>query len=183
MATITWAVTLGGQTFELELQPADRPGEFLLGVVGKEGGDSGRSTVSLCHVHGEKYMITIGRRSAPVFIRANSGSYRTVLYGHDFTARVEEARLFHLKQDMAARESSDGPVEVAAPMPGLVLAVEVSEGAAVAEGDGLIVVESMKMENEIRSPVSGVVEEITVAEGETVDRSAVLARIVPEQDL
>ena len=59
-------------------------------------------------------------------------------------------------------------------MPGKVIAVLVAEGDAVEKGQGLVIVEAMKMENEVRSPINGEVKEIKVTPGETVEGGAVL---------
>ncbi len=181
MAEVIWAVSLGGQVFELELHSTAREGVWDLELSGT-GAGSGRTPVSLRHVHGSKYLISLGNRTAPIFLNRCDEGYHTVLYGHDFTAAVEEARLFNLKQEMAARKGTDGPVEVTAPMPGLVLTVEVAVDDRVEEGDGLLVVESMKMENEVRSPSAGIVKAIAVEQGQTVDRGAVMMKIVPAED-
>jgi pyruvate carboxylase subunit B len=70
---------------------------------------------------------------------------------------------------------------VKAPMPGLVVRVEVSEGQVVEVGEGLVVVEAMKMENELRASSRGVVEHIHVSAGQRVEKGAPLVTIkVPE---
>ncbi|HEX8394810.1 MAG TPA: acetyl-CoA carboxylase biotin carboxyl carrier protein subunit [Longimicrobium sp.] len=63
---------------------------------------------------------------------------------------------------------------ILAPMPGLVLKVEVEVGQTVRAGQGVVVVEAMKMENELKAPADGVVASIAVAPGQTVDKGAVL---------
>ena len=68
---------------------------------------------------------------------------------------------------------------VKAPMPGLVVRVEVTVGQRVEAGAGLVVVEAMKMENELRAPRSGVVETVHVAAGQTVDKGASLVTLRP----
>jgi len=68
---------------------------------------------------------------------------------------------------------------VKAPMPGLVVRVEVTVGQRVEAGAGLVVVEAMKMENELRAPRSGVVETVHVAAGQTVDKGASLVTLSP----
>ena len=62
-------------------------------------------------------------------------------------------------------------------MPGLVLSVMVSEGQAVQEGDSLLVLEAMKMENELQAPAAGVIQAIHVAPDEAVDKDALLIEI------
>ena len=69
---------------------------------------------------------------------------------------------------------ASGPVRVAAPMPGRVLRVQVSPGDEVAAGQGLVVVEAMKMENELRATRAGRVLEVVVREGQAVETGALL---------
>jgi biotin carboxyl carrier protein len=66
---------------------------------------------------------------------------------------------------------------VRAPMPGLVVRVEVAAGDTVAAGAGLVVVEAMKMENELRAPAAGVVKEIHVVAGAAVEKGAPLVTL------
>ncbi|MGH7563585.1 MAG: acetyl-CoA carboxylase biotin carboxyl carrier protein subunit, partial [Gemmatimonadota bacterium] len=77
---------------------------------------------------------------------------------------------------------STGPQasEVRAPMPGLVVAVEVEEGARDEAGEGVVVIEAMKMENEIVAPASGIVRGVAVAAGDAVERNALVCRIEPD---
>jgi len=67
-----------------------------------------------------------------------------------------------------------GRQQVVAPMPGKIVRILVQAGEAVEAGQGLVVVEAMKMQNEIRSPKSGKVEKIVAKEGETVNAGDVL---------
>lgn len=69
---------------------------------------------------------------------------------------------------------ADGKAAVIAPMPGKVVKALVAVGALVEEGQGVIVVEAMKMENELRAPMAGEVKEILVAQGESVDAGQML---------
>ena len=70
--------------------------------------------------------------------------------------------------------------DVSSPMPGKVVSVKVSRGEKVKKGDVLLIVEAMKMENEIHSPVDGVVEEIYVREGDQVNPDECLIKINPD---
>ena len=70
-----------------------------------------------------------------------------------------------------------GAVAVKAPMPGNIMKVNVKAGAAVKKGDVLIVLEAMKMENDICAPADGVVASVEVAQGATVETDAVLVTL------
>lgn len=63
---------------------------------------------------------------------------------------------------------------IKAPMPGLILEVNVTEGQEVAENDNLLILEAMKMENNLSSPRSGIIKSIQIAKGDTVDKGQVL---------
>ena len=69
----------------------------------------------------------------------------------------------------------DGPIELVAPMPGKVVRVLLSEKAPVEVGQGVVVVEAMKMQNEIKSPKKGILQKLLAAEGSNVNAGDVLA--------
>ena len=73
-----------------------------------------------------------------------------------------------------ARSAEAGPATITAPMPGRIVKVLVKKGDRVAARQGLVVVEAMKMENELRSPRDGVVTDVRAAEGASVEARAVL---------
>ncbi len=77
----------------------------------------------------------------------------------------------------AAPAGAQGAVKVNAPMPGKILSVKASAGQAVKKGDVLLVLEAMKMENEVVAPSDGTVASINVAAGDSVDAGAVLATL------
>jgi biotin carboxyl carrier protein len=77
-------------------------------------------------------------------------------------------------QEPVARRPSSGPAAVRAPMPGKIVRVLASDGQEVVEGTGLLVMEAMKMENEIRSPRAGIVRGVSVREGQAVETGATL---------
>jgi biotin carboxyl carrier protein len=72
---------------------------------------------------------------------------------------------------------ADGAARIVAPMPGKVVRLLVSEGAHVEAGEGVVVVEAMKMQNELKAPKAGVVSSLNVAVGATVNGGDVLAMI------
>ena len=96
--------------------------------------------------------------------------------GHDeFSAEVMDPRTWRGRRHGALE--AEGRQQVIAPMPGKVIRVLVQAGDKVKAGQGLLVVEAMKMQNEIRSPKSGVVERLLGKEGQSVNAGEVLAWI------
>ena len=77
----------------------------------------------------------------------------------------------------AATISSNHKVEIKAPMPGLIIKIKKSIGESINEGESILILEAMKMENDLKAPVSGVVKEISVAEGSAVEKGDILFSI------
>lgn len=92
---------------------------------------------------------------------------------HEFTAEVQDPRAWQGRRHGALE--AQGRQQVVAPMPGKVIRLLVSVGDEVQTGQGLVVVEAMKMQNEIRSPKKGKVERLQVKEGQAVNAGDVLA--------
>lgn len=91
----------------------------------------------------------------------------------EFTAEVIDPRAWSGRRHSAVE--AEGRQQIIAPMPGKVVRLLVKTGDAVEAGQGLLVVEAMKMQNEIRSPKSGVVERLLAEEGQAVNAGEVLA--------
>jgi biotin carboxyl carrier protein len=77
---------------------------------------------------------------------------------------------------------ASGPQTVEAEMPGKVVKIAAAVGDVVEEGQGLVIIEAMKMENEIRSPIDGRVTEMTVSEGQTVEPGTTLFVVEPVEE-
>jgi biotin carboxyl carrier protein len=82
-----------------------------------------------------------------------------------------------LRSSASGDVSADGIAQIKTAMPGKVVRILVAEGTEVLQGDGILIVEAMKMQNEMKSPKDGIVKEIKVAEGATVNAGDVLAVI------
>lgn len=113
-------------------------------------------------------------RSLSLFARRQDSKWLIEIEGRLFEVAVEDERTRHIR-DLASHVA---PVETTrvlrAPMPGLIVRVEAVAGQDVKEGDSLVVMEAMKMENELRADVTGRVVSVEVAPGQVVDRDAVL---------
>ena len=101
----------------------------------------------------------------------------TVESGASGAAPVAAAPVAAPKAAPAAPAGAQGGVKVNAPMPGKILAVKASAGQAVKKGDVLLILEAMKMENEVVAPQDGTVASINVAEGAMVESGDVLATL------
>ncbi len=111
--------------------------------------------------------------------RGDSGVWNLQLRGRPYRAEVVDDRTKVMRDLSSAGSVAKGPAPVRAPMPGLVVKVEVDEGKCVEAGDGLLVVEAMKMENELTAAVAGRVGTIHVVAGQTVEKGEVLMDMLP----
>ncbi len=118
-------------------------------------------------------------RSVPVSVEPlGDGRLEVTLAGRRTMVEVKDERdLLVDKFGLGADEGSGG--EVRAPMPGLVIDVMVEEGDSVTAEQGLLVLEAMKMENELKASSGGVVDAIHVAEEDAVDKNDLLVEIAP----
>jgi biotin carboxyl carrier protein len=101
------------------------------------------------------------------------GTYKLQTGPHEFQAEVRDPRVWHGRKQSAS--VAEGRQQIVAPMPGKVVRILVNVGDEVAAGQGLLVVEAMKMQNEIRSPKKGKVERLQAKEGQSVNAGDVLA--------
>jgi biotin carboxyl carrier protein len=93
----------------------------------------------------------------------------------EFDVRVIDPK--RLRGSSGPGEHADGIAEIRTAMPGKVVRVILEAGTEVSKGDGVLVVEAMKMQNELKSPKNGTIKEVRVAEGATVAAGDILATI------
>ena len=165
--------------------------------VSEKGGES--RLVGLREAGEGVYEITIDGRTVHVdAVRSGPTIYSVIEDGLQFEAMVDEkgahgfdvlvaGRIFHLESldertrllSQSAAPVLSGPQTVTAEMPGKVVKIVAPAGAKVTDGQGVVIVEAMKMENEIPSPIAGVVKEVSVSEGQTVEAGALLFTVAP----
>lgn len=140
---------IDGRRYELEAREVE-PGVYLL--IG--GGQVYECRMDRGEVRREEFRVYVGNR--------------------DYAITLVDPRRMRGAQSSTG-QAGDGLAKIIAPMPGKVVRVLVEVGAQVEAGDGLIVVEAMKMQNEMKSPKAGRVSELHAAPGATVNAGDVLA--------
>jgi len=163
-----YIVELEGREVELEL------GE---GGVVEHGGR--RLRAELRPRSGRAYSLILDGKAIELSIDGGGGRYRIGFGGWDWEVHVEPAKLRELRRLFKKDEQGQERARevVVAHMPGLVVEVKASEGQEVREGQGLFIIEAMKMENEVRAPCSGVVERLEAREGEEIQKGQGLCHI------
>ncbi len=123
--------------------------------------------------------IIVNGKSLPVSVEpAGDGTMRVTIAGQRTDVEVKDERDLLVDEFGLGEDEAAGGV-VRAPMPGLVLDLLVDEGDEVAAEQGLLVLEAMKMENELKAPSGGIVGNIHVESGEAVDKEDLLIEIEP----
>jgi biotin carboxyl carrier protein len=160
-------VALAGRTVEVE-------------VEGDQVRVDGRTvTASLSSVPGTPLrQLLVGGRSVALAVDAEGrGRWGLTRHGERWEAEVVDERTRHIRTLTGGGEGARGPAVLRAPMPGLVVRVLVEPGQAVAVGAGLVVLEAMKMENELRAVAAGRVRSVAVRAGGTVEKGEILVEL------
>ncbi len=123
------------------------------------------------------YSILMNHRSYEALIEEREGKYDVLMQGRLYTGEVldERAQLLATRRGSLGAES--GEISIKAPMPGLIAAIPVTEGEAVVKGQTIVILESMKMQNELKAPREGTVQRISVQPGQTVEQNKLLVTL------
>ncbi len=137
---------------------------------------------------GGRYSLIIEGKTYEVFARRvtrseekNGQTYEIYVGGYRFEVKAEDERAKLLAGLIKGGDHS-GEATIHAPMPGLVVGVLLEVGAEVTSGQPIVVLEAMKMENDLSSPINGKIKEILVSKGQTVDLGDVLVVIGNDEE-
>ena len=162
-------VDVGDETFEVQVSS----GEVRL--------DGESVDADLVRVEGTDVwsLLINGRSCRVVGGNAGSGRWKLQFAGTTHATRVVDERTRHIEEMTGGNEGPKGPEPIIAPMPGLVMRIEVAEGDMIHAGQGVVIVEAMKMENELKANCEARVGRIHVSEGQAVEKGAVLIELEP----
>lgn len=161
---MTYDVSIDGKSYRLDLSQVE--GRWSCRLDGREAEVDAvlaRPNVLSLRLGNKAYEVKCERVGADIHIWV--GSRR-------FAAEVRDPRSLRSR----ARVSDEqGPKKLTAPMPGKVVRILLTAGTVVEAGEGVLVVEAMKMQNEVKSPKKGTIQKILVSEGTAVNSGDVLA--------
>lgn len=123
------------------------------------------------------YSLIVDGRSHEGYVAQGDDNWQVLLRGRLFPITVEDEREKRLRSAAGGGVAETGEFHLRAPMPGLVVAIPVEEAQAVKKGQVLLILESMKMQNELKSPRDGTIGRVRVKAGETVEQKQTLLSV------
>ena len=164
---MTYVASVGGEAFHIGL---DNPEEIVI--------NDERHMASLESAGGPSlYSLIVDHSSYEVHVEEREGSYRVLLQGQVYDVHVEDEGARRVSRARRARRAAEGEDIIRSPIPGLIFDVPAMEGQEVKKGDILVIVEAMKMENELRAPRDATVKATFVAPGDAVDKGTPLVTL------
>jgi biotin carboxyl carrier protein len=157
-------VAIDGNPYRLELRQAD--GRWSCRLDGRD------VEVDAVLARPNVLSLRLGNQAYEVKCERVAGETHLWVGSRRFAAEVRDPRSL---RGRARASEEQGPKKLTAPMPGKVVRVLLSQGTEVEAGTGIVVVEAMKMQNEVKSPKKGTIQKILVSEGAAVNSGDVLA--------
>ena len=168
---MTYEIIVDGRAYVVELRAGDKSGEWWsrISEAGAKGAKEERREVSFNAVFTGDDVLSLLLEGVSHEVKQDAigRSRYLAVDGRRYEVGIRDPRSLRARRAVAGDE--DGPRKLLASMPGKIVRVLAPEGSAVEAGQGVIVVEAMKMQNELKSPKSGVVKKVLAAEGAAVN--------------
>ncbi len=161
-----YVTTINDKTFEIDILP---DGKLLVNGEPR--------AVDFLALGPAFYSIIMNHLSYELVIEERGDDVEVLMHGRLYTTKVMDERAQLLAARTALLMADSGEVAIKAPMPGLVISIPVEVGQEVKSGQTIIVLESMKMQNELKTPRDGVVSGILTEPGQSVEQNKVLVTI------
>ena len=124
------------------------------------------------------YSLIVDGKSHESYVAPGDQDWQVLLRGRLYPVTVEDEREKRLRSAAGGGVAETGEFHLRAPMPGLVVTILVEEGQTIKKGQVLLILESMKMQNELKSPRDGVIGRLRVKPGETVEQKQTLLSVM-----
>jgi biotin carboxyl carrier protein len=161
-----YLTTINGKTYTIDINQDGRV------TIDGEDYDVNFTTISEA-----LYSVILNHTSFEALVDQRDGRFNVLVAGEQYEVEVADEQQQRLLRTSGGFEVSQGELSIRSPMPGLIVAVKVTEGQIIEKGDALCVLESMKMENDIKAPRAGTVSRVYIAAGDRVEQNKVLLMI------
>jgi biotin carboxyl carrier protein len=153
-------IEIDGRTYGLDLQTDGSRSHYSL-----DGLEPSEGSASVAQVSPGVFSVLLGHKSFTVHVSQKQGALEVVAATQRHILSIADARDRFIG---SKKPAASGPLQIRAQMPGKIIKLLVTPGATVEAGQGVIVVEAMKMQNEMKAPKTGIISQIRVQEGDTV---------------
>jgi len=123
------------------------------------------------------YSLIVDGKSYEGYAAQDEDTWQVLLRGRLYPVTVEDEREKRLRSAAGGGVTETGEFHLRAPMPGLIVTVPIQEGQPVKRGQVLLILESMKMQNELKAPRDGTIGRVRVRAGETVEQKQILLSV------
>lgn len=164
-----YVTIINNEQYEIEI---DKDGGVLLNGESRD--------VDFLNLGGSLYSVITQNQSLEVVIDDEDNKIEVMMNGRLYETQVLDERALLMAQRKGGLGNNSG--EVNSPMPGLIVKVSVENDQNVHQGQTVVILESMKMQNELKAPISGTVTAIYVEAGQSVDKNALLIEITPPEE-
>jgi len=123
------------------------------------------------------FSLILDGKSYEAFVYQGDEDWEVLIRGRQYQVSIEDEREKRLKTSAGGESVEGGEFHLKAPMPGLIVAVLIEEGHEVKKGQVMLILESMKMQNELKAPHDGVMGHIRVKAGESVEQRQTLLTV------
>ncbi len=161
-----YITTMNGKKFEVEIR-----NDNTIWVNGKQ------RAVDFLSLGPTLFSIIMDNAQHEVVVENREDAVEVLMSGRLYTGTVLDERAQLVRSRRGGDAADSGEVTVRAPMPGLIVAVLVTEGDQVKAGQTLVILESMKMQNELKAPRAGTVQRVSTQSGVTVEQRKVLVTL------
>lgn len=162
-----YITTINDKKFEIEIQ---KDGSVLVNGQPRQ--------VDFLELMPSLYSIIMESQSLEAVIDERDGQYQVLMSDRMYEGTVLDERAQLMLSRGGGGEEGSGEISIRSPMPGLIVMVPVEEGQEVKKGQTVVILESMKMQNELKAPRDGTVQRISVQAGQSVEQKKVLITIV-----
>lgn len=161
-----YVTTINKKKFEIEI---DKEGKVLVNGQPRD--------VDFLPLGRSFYSILMNNLSHEVVVEERDEAIEVLLHGRLYNGQVLDERALLMAQRTGGLPGEGGDASIKSPMPGLIVSVRVEVGEAIKAGQTVVILESMKMQNELKSPRDGIVQKVNVGPGQSVEQNKILVTI------
>lgn len=169
-----FSTEINGETLVFELIDSED------GLIFLKNGE--KSIINFIQLSSHSYSFLAGNKSHHVTVRKNQEEYQITIDHKPHVVKLKDAKQIILEAIGCSEKQEETTGECRAPIPGLVSKLFVNKGQTISKGDKLLILEAMKMENEITAHISGIIQSLHISRGQPVEKNALLLIIESDQN-